>query len=118
MTFSKGKSKNAITIYPGEKLLLVIVAGYGGKTTGVSHKVKPIDELCRVGGTMPDWFRQGMEAAQLAPTATNQQKFRFELDSDKIKAFAGSGFYTKVNLGIAKYHFEIGAGESKWKWKK
>lgn len=114
MTYSKGKGKNAITVKPGEKLLMVITVGYG-ETAGISHKVKPIDELCRINGTMPDWFRHGMEAAQLAPTAMNQQKFRFELDGDEIKSFAGSGFYTKVDLGIAKYHFEIGAGESKWK---
>lgn len=113
MTYSKSKGKNAISIKSGEKLRMVITIGYG-KTSGITHKVKPIDELCRVKGTMPDWFRHGVEAAQLAPTAMNQQKFCFELSGDKTKAFAGSGFYTKVDLGIAKYHFEIGAGKSVW----
>jgi len=117
MTFSKGKSKNVITINPGEKLLMVIAVGYG-KTSGISHKVRPIQELCGADGTMPDWFRQGVEAAQLAPTAMNQQKFFFELDEDKVKASAGSGFYTKVDLGIVTYHFEVGAGEKEWKWAK
>ena len=60
---------------------------------------------------MQEWFFNGMEAALLAPTAMNQQKFFFELSSDnKINAACGKGFYTKLDLGIVKYHFEIGSG--------
>lgn len=113
LTYSKGK--NAAKVGQGEKNVIVIALGYG-KTPGVSHKVKPIEELCKVKGSMPDWFRKGMEAAQLAPTAMNQQKFCFELDGNIVKAYKGSGIYTKVDLGIAKYHFEIGAGNTGWKW--
>lgn len=40
----------------------------------------------------------------------NQQEFYFELKECKIKAKLGFGFYTKIDLGIAKYNFEIGAG--------
>ncbi|MDL2218705.1 nitroreductase family protein [Christensenellaceae bacterium OttesenSCG-928-M15] len=115
MTFSKGKSKSAIKIKPSEKLLMVIPIGYG-ENSGVSHKVKSIEELSKVSGVMPDWFRSGMEAVQLAPTAMNQQKFTFVLNNDTVSTSAGSGFYTKVDLGIAKYHFEVGAGDSGWKW--
>ena len=113
MTYSKGKS--AAVVKPGEKLVIVIALGYG-ETTGVQHKLKAIEELSSVNSAAPEWFRAGVEAAQLAPTAMNQQKFRFELDGNLVKASAGSGFYTKVDLGIAKYHFEIGAGESGWTW--
>ncbi|MDR1470322.1 MAG: hypothetical protein LBT00_13645 [Spirochaetaceae bacterium] len=109
------KSKTAATINAGEKLLLVIAIGFG-ETNGVSHKTKPVEALCSVNGTMPDWFRKGVEAARLAPTAMNQQKFRFELNENTVKAVAGSGFYTKLDLGIAKYHFEIGAGKKGWTW--
>jgi len=115
MTFSKGKSKNAISINPGEKLLMVIAIGYG-ETNGVSHKVKSIEELSKANGPMPDWFFSGMEAAQLAPTAMNQQKFIFTRNGNSIETAAGSGFYTKVDLGIAKYHFEVGAGNNDWEW--
>jgi len=47
----------------------------------------------------------------LAPTAMNQQKFIFELSGEKATAKSGSGFYTKVDLGIAKLHFELAAGK-------
>ena len=64
----------------------------------------------------PEWYLRGLEAALLAPTAVNQQKFRFSLSGDKVKAKAGTGFYTKVDLGIAKYHFELGAEKGREIW--
>lgn len=51
-----------------------------------------------------------------APTAMNQQEFYFELKEGKIKAKPGFGFYTKIDLGIAKYNFEIGAGRENFSW--
>lgn len=72
--------------------------------------------MCTTDTEMPDWFRSGMEAVQLAPTAMNQQKFRFELAGNKVMAASGNGFCTKLDLGIAKYHFEVGAGSADWQW--
>ena len=57
-----------------------------------------------------------VRAALLAPTAMNQQKFTFTLQGGSVAAKAGTGFYTKVDLGIAKYHFEIGAGTAQFRW--
>ncbi|MDL2219319.1 nitroreductase [Ruminococcaceae bacterium OttesenSCG-928-O06] len=112
-TYSKGKSK-AVTA-PGEKLFLVISIGYGA-TQGTAHKNKPIDKLCQVEGEMPPWFQKGMEAAQLAPTAMNQQKFLFSLHGNRVAAAPGTGMYTRIDLGIAKYHFAVAAGDADWAW--
>lgn len=109
------KVKGAYEAAADEKLCCVIAIGYG-TTQGVPHKVKSIDALCKVEGQMPEWFRKGMEAAQLAPTALNQQKFMFSLKENRVSAKAGIGFYTKIDLGIAKYHFEIEAGNCGWQW--
>ncbi|MDR0503591.1 MAG: hypothetical protein LBH16_09770 [Treponema sp.] len=117
VAMSYKKKKSAAKVNAGEKLLMVLSLGYG-ENGGVHHKSKPIEKLYSVSGEMPDWFIKGMEAAQLAPTAMNQQKFHFELRGSAVKAAAGSGFYTKVDLGIAKYHFEIGAGKNGWEWDK
>ncbi len=38
------------------------------------------------------------------------QKFRFALDGNRVTAEKGTGFYTGIDLGIAKRHFELGAG--------
>lgn len=46
----------------------------------------------------------------------NRQKFKFILNGNSVQAKAGSGFYTKIDLGIAKYHFEIGAGKENFEW--
>lgn len=115
LTYSK--VKNAFQVENGEKLCCVIAIGYGA-TQGVSHKVKGIKELSETQGDMPQWFRNGMEAAQLAPTAMNQQKFVITLNGNRVSAKAGKGFYTKLDLGIVKYHFEVGAGEADWKWER
>ena len=84
--------------------------GYG-TTQGTAHKSKSMDALCHTEGAMPEWFRKGMEAAMLAPTAMNQQKFLISLLGNNVTAKSLGGFYSKVDLGIVKYHFEMGAGK-------
>ncbi len=114
LTYSKRKSKCSIN--KGEKLLCVISVGYGAMQ-GVAHKSKPMDALCKVNNDdTPGWFIKGMEAAMLAPTAINQQKFRFTLSGDSVNAESMGGPYSKVDLGIVKYHFEVGAGINNFKW--
>ena len=99
VAMTHGKSKAVIG--KGEKQVCLIALGYGC-TNGIAHRSKALSEVCRVQG----------EAALLAPTATNQQKFFFELLPDgKVKASARPGFYTKLDLGIVKYHFEALAGD-------
>lgn len=44
-------------------------------------------------------------------------KLLLRCKGNKVYAKAGIGFYTKVDLGIAKYHFEIGAGKDKFEWR-
>ena len=65
---------------------------------------------------LPQWFRQGMEAAMLAPTAMNQQKFQISLEGNRVTARSLGGFYSKVDLGVVKCHFEMGAGKENFTW--
>jgi len=110
------KSKINIEIEKDEKFVIVIAIGYG-VDNGKSHKVKPIEKLGSTEGEMPTWFKKGLESAQLAPTARNQQKFKFILlNENVVKADTSFGFFTKIDLGIAKYHFEIGANSKEWSW--
>ena len=109
VAMTHGKSRAVVG--PGEKQVCLISLGYG-ETQGVAHKSKPMQALCRCAAPIPEWFEKGMTAAMLAPTAMNQQKFRFELRADgTVKAACGSGFYTKLDLGIVKYHFEAASGK-------
>lgn len=103
--------KSAAKIGQGEKQTCLIALGYGA-TQGVAHKSKPMEALAKADGAMPEWFKKGMEAAMLAPTAMNQQKFLFELKGEQVSAkVAGFAFYTKMDLGIVKYHFEAVTGK-------
>ena len=113
MTYSKVPS--AFSAGEGEKLCAVIAVGYG-KTQGSGHRVKSLREVTEGEPPFPEWFVSGVEAALLAPTAMNQQKFRFALQGNRVSATAGSGFYTKLDLGIVKYHFAMGAGADAFTW--
>ena len=108
VAMSYAKVKNAYDIAKGEKLCCVISLGYG-KTHGIPHKSKTAKEVAVIKEDTPKWFIDGVNAALLAPTAMNQQKFGFMLDGDKVVAKAGKGILTDIDLGIVKYHFEIGA---------
>jgi nitroreductase len=110
MSFSKGAAKKNIQLGSDEKLVCVLSLGYG-TTQGTAHSSKPMEALCKTDAAAPDWFRSGMEAAMLAPTAMNQQKFCLTLSGGAVKAENLGGFYSEVDLGIVKYHFEIGAGK-------
>lgn len=105
------KVPGAFEVKKGEKLTVVISLGYG-KTQGVPHKSKTAEEVSNVTQSSPEWFKNGVDATLLAPTAMNQQKFFFEYNNENVKARAKKGFYTKLDLGIAEYHFDIGSGKN------
>lgn len=105
-----------------EKIVCYIAIGYG-ETQGSGHKIKAVEQVSNVSDITPSWFKKGVEAALLAPTAVNQQKFSFEyvgMSNNRHQVRAKRGFYmigyTKMDLGIAKYHFEIGAGDIGFDW--
>ena len=111
------KIPEAFKVMDGEKLTVVISVGYG-RHRGLPRKSKSPADVSNVSENTPDWFLRGVECALLAPTAMNQQKFRFTYNPDgTVSAKATLGFYTKMDLGIAKLHFEIGAGKENFKWK-
>ena len=152
----------------GEKIACYIALGYG-LNQGVQHKSKSLEELSNVSDSTPEWFRKGVEAAQLAPTAINQQKFfiKYVGGDEDVKGGADDGCasgdedvngsaggcsngdedvnggaggcsngdgkrktlpkvriekgfsmvgYTQMDMGIAKLHFEIGAGRENFVW--
>lgn len=111
-------SKRAVRPLLAEKetLCCVIAFGYGAEQ-GKARRRKEIEKLCHVEKEMPAWFHQAMQCVQLAPSAMNQQNYLFTLEENRVQAKALRGFYSAVDLGIAKYHFEIGAQNASWSWK-
>ena len=109
-----------------EKIGCYIALGYG-QTQGSGHKVKDVRDISNASDLTPKWFRKGVEAALLAPTAVNQQKFYLEYvgfkDFSKLPKVAAKPVfsmigYSKMDLGIIKYHFELGAGKENFEWTK
>ena len=127
------KIPDTYVLEEGEVIKAYIAIGYG-ETQGTGHKIKTVEQVSRsavrtLGSTenasemIPSWFRKGVEAALLAPTAVNQQKFSFEylgMNDGRHQVRAKKGFsmigYTQMDLGIAKYHFEVGAGTGNFDW--
>ena len=130
---SYSKVPGTYVLDEGEKIACYIAIGYG-ETQGVGHKIKTVEQVSRSAvrtlvssknssDIAPSWFRKGVEAALLAPTAVNQQKFSFEyvgMSDNRHQVRAKKGFsmigYTQMDLGIAKYHFEVGAGDVDFDW--
>ena len=114
---SYSKVPGTYVLNDDEKIACYIAIGYG-ETQGVSHKIKTIGQVSNATDKTPVWFEKGVKAALLAPTAVNQQKFSFEYlgeenNHHQVKARRGFSVigYTQMDLGIAKCHFEIGAGK-------
>lgn len=115
VALTHGKSKAVLR--PEEKEVILIALGYG-RTQGTAHRGKNAAAVSNGTDSSPDWFKRGVEAALLAPTAVNQQKFRFELSgSNTVTARAGLvGSCLRIDLGIVKCHFALGAGQEIFIW--
>lgn len=119
---SYSKVPGTYELAEGEKIACYIAIGYG-ETQGSGHKVKSVGQVSNASEATPSWFRRGVEAALLAPTSVNQQKFTFEYVGTKgsrhlVRANRGFSIfgYTHMDLGIAKCHFELGAGKENFDW--
>lgn len=115
VAMSYKKIPGVFQVRKDEKLTVVIALGYG-QSQGLPHKSKSAEAVSNITDDSPAWFRSGVEAALLAPTAMNQQKFTLTCKDNKVSAVAGFGFYAKLDLGIVKYHFELGAGKENFEW--
>jgi nitroreductase len=90
----------------------------------VSHRTsKPLEELYTALGAAPRWFIRGMDAVQKAPSAMNTQPVHFSCKGGTVRGEAIQPGRS-LDLGIAKAHFAIGAGEAgrepgencPWEW--
>ena len=120
---SYSKIPGTYVLEEGEVIKAYIAIGYG-ETQGGGHKIKTVEKVSNTSDITASWFREGVEAALLAPTAVNQQKFFFEYiparDNQPARVVAKRNFsligYTQLDLGIVKYHFEVGAGKNNFEW--
>ena len=107
------RKKIPVEISDGERLVIAIAIGYG-PTQGKERKTKTADEVVIDLKDVPDWFHAGVEAALLAPTAINQQKFEIIYNENEEVEFKDlGGVLSKIDIGIVKCNFEIGVADYK-----
>lgn len=97
----------------------VIALGHGARP-GRPHRSKPFEQIASTATKepVPEWFRRGIETVMFAPSALGRQEFTFRLEADgrTVTARALPGPCPGVDLGVAKLHFEIGAGDADFTW--
>ena len=99
-----------------KKVTGIIAIGYG-QTQGVPHKSKNVEDVSKYEGTIiPSWFISGVDGALLAPTALNKQDFMLIGNGNRVKIECSNGIFTGSNVGLIKYHFELGAGKGNFEW--
>ena len=101
---------------PGDEVIGIIAVGYGA-TQGKPHKSKSAQEVATYEGPEPEWFKNGVEAALLAPTALDKQAFKIEGAGDEVSITYEPGAFAGEDLGLVKYHFALGAGSHSFCWK-
>jgi hypothetical protein len=117
-TFDRGS--NFVDVKQDEELVCVIPFGniVQEKTFKeklihkISHrKTKSIEELFTSDSPVPQWFIDGMNAVQKAPSAFHLQPIKFVYKSGEVSAFVEDQRFL-TELGIAKSHFSLAAGGS------
>lgn len=107
--------KRMAEISYGSRVAGVVAVGYG-QTRGVPHKTKKPEQVSSYSGDEPEWFRQGIDAALLAPTALAKQAFMIKGSGKKVSIRCENGVFSGVDTGLIKYHFELGAGKENFEW--
>ena len=107
-----------------EELDCVIAVGYSDEKHSLKERMmeygthrqnKSKEALIEAEEHVPEWFKQGMDAVYLAPTARNLRPFVFEYKDGQVTASTTVPTETAmIDLGIAKLHFELGARVGSW----
>jgi len=80
------------------------------------RKTKKLEDMYQSAVPTPDWFLASMQAVAKAPSGMNKQPVIFTYEDGKVTATNTSKYSPELDLGIAKLHFELGAGSGQWKW--
>ncbi len=111
--------KDELMVDDSEELVCVVLVGKVAAPSlkekmmrsATHRKVKAMAERIISDQPLPQWVQKGMKAVLLAPSAKNSQKAMFKYENNILSAGIADDYAMDlVDLGIAKKHFEIGAG--------
>lgn len=109
------KNLHRVVVNEGEEFVAIIAVGYG-KDQGKQHISKPIEELADGLENAPQWYIDGVKSAMLGPSALNKQSYHFNYNNGEVSISGTEGSYSRIDVGIAKLHFEIGSGKGHDIW--
>ena len=123
---SYDKKAAATLCSANDTLDCVIAIGYSDKKHSLKERMmeygmhrqnKAKKTLTEAEEPVPEWFKQGMDAVYLAPTARNLRPFVFKYKDGQVTASITNPTETAmIDLGIAKLHFELRAGGGSWEY--
>ncbi|MCC8075065.1 MAG: nitroreductase [Clostridiales bacterium] len=113
--YSRKNAKKNSKAGDNAKIIGIVVVGYG-QDQGAPHKSKAASDVSSYEGNAPEWFKAGVSAVLLAPTAMNKQAFTIKGKGNQVSMTCDNGSYSGADLGIGKYHFELGAGKDNFEW--
>ena len=140
-SWDKAEAAKHCRVTSGQELYLGVVIGH--PKNHLDYQAKSYEELCEAQRThratktyeqftatmsdegreaAPDWFKSGVEAAMKAPSAMNRQPITFSYNpaddtaAAHIDQSAEDEHHAFNDMGIAKLHFQIGAGQGQWAW--
>ena len=109
----------AYTLAEGQRLVGVITVGPTPEKQPFRERLiysvarrsgKKPEEMFTAQGEAPAWFLEGVRAAAKAPSAINRQPVHFKWDGKAATAaVADNSSYERIDLGVAKLHFELAA---------
>ena len=131
-SFSPNVARGLVDLAPGEIVRGVSPVGHASATYPASERLiygagKPkhrraLDEIAPGHEAWPMWAREGLAAAQVAPSAVNRQPWRFRYEDGAVtvsaKGLDAPRYRPRLDCGIAMLHFELGTrmaeGDGTW----
>jgi len=121
------RSDMPFSLFGDESVICAIIVGDSAEKEsfkerlikGIAHrKSKTASDMFTSDSPVPNWFMSGMEAVEKAPSAMHRQPVMFSYKDGKISASVKdiSASMMAIDFGIAKLHFELGAGGGTWEW--
>lgn len=96
---------------PDERLVCVIAFGYGAEQ-GEAHESRPMREVYRADRALPEWVRPRPQGGAARAHGDEPAALPLHAPAGRYRSGGepGAGSYSHVDLGIVKYHFQLGAG--------
>lgn len=119
--FRRDSVMRQVTLQRDERVLAITPVGYSKDSADrvgampIKYRRKNLNKLV-IGenSNKNKWIKSALDAARIAPSATNRQPWRFQTSDDSITISSdsnreGFGVSRKLDCGIAMLHLELGA---------